>query len=58
MTNNMSVGTPDVVKTNRVWNPIYNTLEMRLRSKERLLQIYTQIHINTHTNCILWNKPA
>ena len=24
----MSAGTPDVVKTNWVWSPIYNTLEM------------------------------
>ena len=28
MANSASTSTPDVVKTNRVWSPIYNTLEM------------------------------
>ena len=47
MTNSTSAGTPDVVKTNRVWHPTYNTLEMFLRSKERLLQIDTHKRIYT-----------
>ena len=28
MTNNMRARTQDVVKTNRVWSPVYKTLEM------------------------------
>ena len=48
----MSGGTPDVVKTNRVWSPIYPTLEMFFRSKERLLQIYVYTHTHTHTQIV------
>ena len=31
----MSAGTPDVVNSNLIWSPIYITLELFLRSKER-----------------------
>ena len=40
MINRMNTGTPDVLKTNRVWSPIYNTLEPFLRSKERSLTFH------------------
>lgn len=62
MTNSMSAGSPDVVKTNRVWIPIYNTLEMNFTVERKVitnLLTHTHTHIqNTHINCILWNKPA
>ena len=31
----MGAGTPDVVNSNLIWSPIYITLELFLRSKER-----------------------
>ena len=45
MTNSVSAGTPDVVKINWVLSPIYNTVEMLLRSKEMSLQ---STHTYTH----------
>ena len=50
----MIAGTTDVVKTNRVWSPIYNTLETLFAIEKKFI---ADLHKHTHTHsCIIWNK--
>ena len=45
MANSASASTPDVVKTNRVWSPIYNTLEMFFSATVKVFYCAGQIFV-------------